>query len=147
MATVVEILEKIGAKLTETANREFAEACERSAKVVKTMEKLKGSGFPCPEKLDEYSFSWYSPFQTIDVNSPADLLKAKRLFGALIKNGVEPCDPNDMRKKEVYVTLRPKDETYSMLKFRYKRKLNKSDRCKLVKEKPSKGRVYVQCDI
>lgn len=80
----------------------------------------------------------------IYVSNLKDFSKIHKLVGKLENNGMTP-KKQDGRCREVTVTLKPKDEAFSFLRFQFDRKLPKGGKCKLVTTKYNSTRVV--CNI
>lgn len=85
--------------------------------------------------------SWNLFSNTFYVNDDVEekLQKIRDIVGNLKKDDVQPMPG---KRKMVYVYLRTEDERFSGLRFRYPRKLQKSDPCQIV-TRTTRERVMV----
>lgn len=135
------ILEKIAVELENEANRIFHQACVNAANVAFLLKIIKGTKFTY--EASQWNLK-YGHCESFEADVPT-LQLAHKLFGKLEKQRVVPVDSSDARKKDVWVYLNPVDKRFSgLIAFKYKRKVTRSDKCKIKREKSSY--VTVVCD-
>lgn len=102
---------------------------QRLEKTVIFVQEAAGSGLMLPTCYDMSNPVW-----DLNMDNKDDWRIIHDIVGELENYGVEPAT-EDLRKRLVYVTLRPVTEDFKHLRFRYQRKLKKDDKCKLVRQK------------
>lgn len=102
------------------------------------LQEATGSGLSLKIPMD---FDY--PTFRMDIDAADDWRVLHSIVGDLEKYTVEPYG-DDLRKRLVDVTLTPKDERFKHIKFVYTRKLEKNDKCKMVRQKSSYVSVVCQ---
>lgn len=129
-----EELQAIAAFEVEQLNN----ADENVSKLVNTMEgvkKLRRAGFVCSFGIDYYRWT------SLEVTKE-QLTDVRNALGeTLVKD--EVITPQDARKKDITVCMKAKG--YPFISIRYKDKLPKDAKCKLVRRKSSY--ITLECEV
>lgn len=103
------------------------------------LQEAAATGLVLPIPTSHYGAT--DPKFDVDMMGP-DGRNVRLVCGELENAGIEPAC-NDLRKRQVIVSLQPKNKNFAHITFRYKRQLDKNDKCKLKRYKSSS--VSVEC--
>ena len=129
---MTEILERIEANhkiAMESLEKRLEPRKKRVENTVVFLSESHAAGLRLREPHD-----FEHPHFRMEKDAVDDWRVLHEVVGPLENYNVEPHG-NDARKRLVDVTLVPKDERFKHISFTYTRKLEKTDKCKLVRQK------------
>lgn len=134
MKTVAEVIET----LEQSRERAFQNTVVKVTTLFPILAQLCEALGQDINRQSNYWFEW----PTFHIEDLKQFVTIKKIVGRLEKGGVEAIH-QDARRKDILVSMRPANEKYHCISFKYQTKLPTGAKCKLKRVKSNY--ISVQC--